>query len=253
MPTPVPKPKPQDQPDPDAQILQGGPGETPLTEERPKPSDAPSLVTVKYGGKDYTVAPEIAEAWSAREKEFGQKISEQGTELGSLRKFRQSVEQTVTPPRPTGSDLGTLLFENPNEAISQIRQGIIREVEGRYSQDQSQREFWRGFYRKHDDLDGEDTLVQAVMQRHWGELETLPVSTAQDKIADLTRGEILRISKKLKGGREDELPQGRAVVEGASSTPSRRKAEPEPEGPKSLSDVIRANRARRLQPTPAKG
>lgn len=242
----TPTPKPQDQPNPDAALLQGGPeGTPPAAPVAPKP-DAPQTVAVKYGGKEYVAPPELAAAWEARELEFGKKLSEHGQELGDLRRFRESVTKTVTPPPPQ-RDLGTMLFENPNQALTQLREEIKTEVRQEYAQDQGQRQFWGAFYRKHEDLDGEDTLVKAVMQQHWGELSVLPVSSAQDKIADLTRSEILRISKKLKGGSEEELPQGRAIVEGVG-TPSPKRTPAEPAEPKRLSDIIRENRKRRLSP-----
>ncbi len=248
----MPKPgeKPKDQPEhPDAEILKGGPAETAL-EAPAKETPSPRLVSVKYGGKDIQVPEDVAQAWESREREFGQKLSEHSQELGELRKFRTSVQQTVQPQTPQRPDLSTLMFENPAEYNRLMREEIKAEIRQEYTQDQGLRDFWRSFYRKHDDLDGEDSLVQAVMQRHWGELQTLPVSSAQDKIADLTRGEILRISKKLKGGNtEEELPQGRAVVEGASRPVSRTRKTEEDEGkPKTLSEVIRDRRQARLAP-----
>ena len=233
-------------------VIQGGPETAPPAEPKRPAADEPKLVAVKLSGREFNLPEDVAQALQAREQEFGQKLSEHSNELGELRKFRQSVQQTVIPPQDQKRDLGTLLFENPNEALGRLRQEIKEEMRMEYGRDQSEQKFWQGLYRKHDDLEGEETLIRAVMQQHWGDLQALPVGDAQDKIADMTRSEILRISKKLRSGKDEELPQDRAVVEGAGSAAPRRKAA-EPEGPKSLSEVIRANRTRRLSPAAPKG
>lgn len=248
----MPEEKPKGSVDP-TPPMQGGPEGTPPggVQERP-PADAPKLVTVKYGGREIQVSEDAAGALEAREAEFQRKLSEQGTELGQLRKFRETVQQTVTPPQRQEPDLDTLMFENPGEFRRRFQEQIKNEVRQEYVRDQGERAFWADFERKHKDLEGEQDLARFVMQRHWGELEALPVSQAQGKIAELTRKEILRIHQKIKGGTDEELPSERAVVEGAGGPAPRRKVT-EDEGPKSLSETIRLSRSRRLTPTVAKG
>lgn len=249
----TPAPKPADQPNPDAAILQGGPEGTPqgapAAPVKPEPS---ATVTVKYGGQEFAVPPELGAALQAREQEFGRKLSEQGGELGELRKFRQSVQQTVTPTPPP-RDLGTMLFENPNEALVRHKEEIKSEIRQEYTQVQNERDLWLKFFQQNEDLDGEQPVVQLMLQQYGNEIRSLPESDRFKKLGDLTRREIIRIANKFKGGGDEEdLPSGRAIVEGAS-TPRPKKVVTEPEKPKSLSEIIRAGRQRRLSPTAPKG
>ena len=245
----------QDQPITPAPILAGGPGGemAPAPPQQTPPADPPSppsRVKMKLGGREVELEPEIAEVVQSREREFQQKLSEHSNELGELRRFRQSVQQTVTPPAaPQAPELETLLFENPKAALSRLRQEITEDVTQQYRQDQHRQQFWRDFYRANDDLDSSDELmVQAVMSSHWGELQALPMSEAIKRIGDMTRNEILRISKKLKTGGET-LPVNRAIVEGAGVPAPKRTASTEPDdGIHSLSDVLRKRREQRRNP-----
>src|SRR3972149_4175864 len=88
------KPQPTDQDpagDKDAGFLGGGPGKDDPVEEK-KESATPTGVEMTIAGQKYTLDPAIASALEERERQFERKMSEQGTELGELRRLKQQVD-----------------------------------------------------------------------------------------------------------------------------------------------------------------
>lgn len=221
--------------------IQGGPGGEP--EQRPEPK----LVAVKYGGREMQVPEDVASAWSEREREFEQRFSRQGAELGDLRKRWQSVEETTRSStrreEPKEPDINTLWFENPQKAAELIEQRITSGIESRYRQDQALKGFWDGFYRANDDLREDEWVVQGVFRDHFDEIADLPRTKAQEKLAELTREKILRLTRKVKPASDHDR---RDLLEPASGErPPRPAARDEDEGPQSISAVLSQRRAAR--------
>lgn len=225
----------------DAAVMNGGPGsERPEPEHKEEP--APSAQEVTIAGRKFSVDPELARQLEQREQDFNRKLNEHSQELGQLRKLVQP--QVVEQPK--GYD--TLLFENPNEAINRLKKEIREEVVGEYVQDQTQQKFWNGFYSKHKDLsrDDDDFLVRGVLQQNWQTLSPLAPEEASEKLADLTRRQILRYSQKSKVEDENQpITAPRTQVESASRPMPRPAPAREDEGPATLTDVINQRRAAR--------
>ena len=230
---PKPSAGPAATPDPEPTAQASGPGQP----ASPPPPE-PKLVTVKWGEKELQMPEDLARTWQEREQAFDRKLSETGQELGQLRTFHKTYAPVVSsfqqPAKPAEPDLNTLWFENPAAAKDAIKKEVRAEIVGEYQRDQAIKTFWDGFYRKHDDLRDDDFLVEAVLQRNPG-LFDLSVREAQEKLADLTRTEILRLSRKAKPT-TDATPAAHPLTEAASGE---RAPSPPAEAPKrqTLSDL----------------
>jgi hypothetical protein len=219
----------------------GGPEAPP-----PSPPDAPKLVSVRWQGQEFQMPEHAAQAWQERE----QTLSRQGQELGDLRRRSQPAQpaQPRDPEAEWNQRINTLWFENPAEAAKLLEERAYRRIAGEYRQDQAMRTFWDEFDRKHGDLREDRWVVEATMSRNWEALADLPHAQAQDKLADLTRNEILRLARKAKPA--DTNGNGappRHLAEPASGDrpPTRRSEDDDDRGPKTLSDAIRSIQRRR--------
>jgi hypothetical protein len=226
-------------------VISGGPAPEP---ESPQPK----LVTVKHGGREIQMPEDVATAWQEREREFNQSFSRQGAELGELRK-KVSAPPPPAPraEEPREPDINTLWFENPQAAYQKIKQEVRDEIAGDYRRDQALQRFWDGFDRANDDLREDRWLAEQVMRDHFDELADLPTRKAQERLGELTRERILRLTRKFKTTpNDDERP--RLMVEPASGERPVRPARQEPEAPTTLSGVLKARadarRAARARP-----
>jgi len=148
------------------------------------------------------------------------------------------------PATPAEPDIDTLWFENPKKARDMIKQELRQEIVGEYRQDQALRTFWEGFYRSHDDLRDDDWMVRSLFQEHFNELADLPTRQAQEKLGEITRTQILRLTRKTKTN--DTTP--RDLLEPASGDRPPRPAAQDDDEPKSISGLIAARRAERNKP-----
>lgn len=216
----------------------GGPGAEP---EPPQPK----LVTVKHGGRELQVSEDVAAVWQEREREYEQRMSKQGAELGEYRKRWQQVEPLLKQPEtPKEPDINTLWFENPQAAYQKIVTDVETKIEAKYRQDQAFRSFWDGFYRKHDDLREDDWVAKTVFQENFNELAELTPDKAQEKLGELTREKILRVARKFKTT-DDNRTRPTLLEPASGDRPPRPTRNEEDEGPNSISELIQQRRAAR--------
>lgn len=167
-----------------------------------------------------------------------QKLARLEGENAALRAPKQPAQKPQEP------DWEELLFTDPKNAVALIKKSIrdelTNELTTTYKKDQGEKQFWDDFYKDHGDLKDDDDLVRTTLNKHLGELADLPVKKASEKLAELTRDRIMRYTNTTKGGKK-------AVTEGAGQ-PSPVKKAPEPNKVVTLSDIIKARRAKRLNP-----
>lgn len=218
----------------DAQVVtMEPPPPAPPAGEPPAPQPA-ARRKVKLAGKEIEVDAETADAIEAREQEFSSKLSEQGAELGMLRRQVASPgTPPATPPTPTPKkDLSKLMFEDPAAFITELKADVREEMTAEYRQDQNTKMFWSGFNKKYPDLEHANNLSRSLMANHYEALQDLTVDKAYEKLADLTKQEITRLSRASGGS-------PRTTVEGPSGQrPPAPPAAP-PDGQRRVSDVIR--------------
>ena len=128
----------------EAALLDGGPGTVPPSEPEPTGDSppVPSQETIRLGGQEFTVEASLADAVRQREQDAQRKISEQGAELGTLRKLQTPPppEEPAVPSSLSDEEAGQLLFEKPAEFVNKwVSQRIDAAVEAKaqeFSQEQ---------------------------------------------------------------------------------------------------------------------
>jgi hypothetical protein len=216
--------------------------------------DVTKTVKIKMSGKEFEVAPELASAYEAREQEFQRKVSENSGELGTLRKYKQEVEPVLTQLRSspqgqsTGTNLNVLWYENPEAAAKVVEDRVSQRLTAQYQQAESIKAFWDGFYSENKDLAEDKFVVKAVFSEKYGELAPLSIREAQTKLADATRDELLRISRKMKSENTTLNRSGELEEASGERAPKPTAAELEDRNaPKTLSEVIASRRQARRQ------
>ena len=185
-------------------------------------------------------APKVQEPdWAAELAAVNQKLARLEGENAALRQPKQQQQQ----PKAAEPNWEELLFTDTNQAVAllkkNVREEITNELTSQYRRDKGETEFWTDFYKDHDDLKADDDLVRTTLQSHMAELADLPVKKAAAKLAELTRDRILRYTN-------GTTPKGKkAVTEGASQPSGGKKVE-QPSKPLTLSDIIRARKAKRF-------
>jgi len=175
--------------------------------------------------------------WAAELAAVNQKLARLEGENAALRQPKQQQTKAAEP------NWEELLFTDTNQAVAllkkNVREEITNELTSQYRRDKGETEFWTDFYKDHDDLKADDDLVRTTLQSHMAELADLPVKKAAAKLAELTRDRILRYTN-------GTTPKGKkAVTEGASQPSGGKKVE-QPSKPLTLSDIIRARKAKRF-------
>lgn len=205
------------------------------------PPAPPARRVVKLSGKDIEVDADTADAIEAREVEIQHKLSEQGEELGRLRKTATTAGSTPPAAPAPKKDLSKLMFEQPEEFIRELKQEVREELVSEYRNDQGEKAFWSDFSNKYPDLTHAQTLSRMLLAKHYTELGELKVDEAQKRLADYTVMEINRLSK-----RSATPPSPGSIVEPSSG---HRPATPPaaPSAPTKLSDVIRGRQEARRQ------
>jgi hypothetical protein len=134
-------------------------------------------------------------------------------------------------------------FSDPNGTLRAFGERVAKQVEDRltrkYQQEQGTNRFWSEFKEKHPDLADDTDLVSATLNANFASIANMPVDEAIDRLADLTRQRILRYSKNSNGGTKSR----KAVAEG-ENPPQPRPTAPAQTNVTTLSDLIRARRAR---------
>lgn len=243
---------------PEATLPEGVEEELRAANEKAAAHEANQLVAVKIGGREFKVAPELADAYSEREKEFSRGITmdrQSAQELQQLRDWRTQVMQPNgrQDQGPYNGEFQTKFFTAPHEAARMIEDNTLRRAEQLYELREGDRRFWDGFFRQNPDYVDAEPLARYLAQNHFQELMTMPtVSQRQERLAELTGKEILRITRKVKT--DDDKPRPRPVERASGERvpePSREEQE-EANLPKSLGDALRQNAKARARAREAK-
>lgn len=204
---------------------------------------APTTAEVTINGKKYVVDKAMAEALEA-ESAKQREILEAAREAARKAAPRDNKPESTKKPEEDDADL---LFTDPSAFKRKLREEIETDLRGEYEREKQREAFWDRFYKVNDDLKKDhQILVEAVMNRDYQELVTLPVGDQFTKLGDRVRDELLRLAGK---SRSDQ-PSKRTVVEGADNdTPRKAPADDEPAGDDkvvSIADVLKAQRQARI-------
>ena len=245
------KPTPQPTDDP----IVGGPGQE-------TPPGGQTQVEVILGGVKFLVNPDVAEAMrahdTAREIQFTRKLSENGEELGRLRKEARDKE---TPPvddrwHPDGGEgeyegRDALFLHSPtravNEELDRREQRMKTELRAEYNTDRAKEKWWGKFWRNNPDLhaDTDQFLVNAVMLNQFSELKDMDEEASIKKVGELTRSNILSVSKRISTG-EDPPPGGRDRLEAGGTQGPGDRGRPAPRPTRTATQVLKDRRTKRF-------
>lgn len=228
----MPRPyKPRNRPSPDSAVLQGGPGDEgewdsevhiddddTYEDPRPSPPNDPMAAL--------TARMNALEAENAN--------------------LRRAIPPAVPAPTAPASDpyddidWETELYSNPKEALKKygkiVKDEVSRDLTSKYQQERGQSKFWEDFYKDHKDLKDDHFLVQSTLSANMAALANVPVADAMNKLADLTRQNIMRYSQKGAGRK--------ARVEGNDPPQPRPQPREEPTVV-TLGDILRSRREAR--------
>lgn len=230
--------------------IQGGHGNPTPPPDLSRSDDEPTMVSVVVGGVAMDL-PEDQAALVQAEQEAARQV------IQGLQVVEPSSDDRLNDDDPTAADL---LFTDPAAAIAKITKEVTDTVRGEYRQDQASKDFWGDFYRENNDLREEDHIVRAVLDRDMDTLKNLTGKGGRDKLAELTKGEILRITEKHQKGKKKKADDTTTLEGGgaddAPTSPDNPPKEPSGRLP-TLGDAIkerRLNRARAArggQPPPS--
>lgn len=198
----------------DGEIMQGGlpPMEMPTapvdTTQAVETTQQPEVKKYFVGNKSFATAEE-ALAYANGMEEMQARAS------ASLSKPTDPVEVQAKPR------LGQLLFENPDEALEQVKQQAKSEIREEQRAIAERTEFWHNFYSEHTDLKGMDTLVDAVLEREKarGGLAQLTWNQAAPILAAKARAELLKIRNVPSGGQALSSRPAMVASSNGASTP----------------------------------
>ena len=173
------------------------------------PTPAPTLVEVEIGGVKMKVAEDVASAITKQKEE-----SQGAVEEAEARAADATRAAAIPAPQPKEGEkrdpfayLGDQLFEDPAAALrgfaQLMKQNITSDLTGKYQAASNEKEFWADFYETNPDLKEFKLQVDGVTDKNMSKIGSLPVDKAVDRIADLTRKELLRISNKFGKGKQE--------------------------------------------------
>lgn len=197
----------------------------------------PVDVEVELNGKKFKVTPELAEVIKAM------KASPEP----------QPQQQVVFAPPPTQQQqadplegLEQLWYTRPREAFQFLEERITKKVRAEYMAERSREKTWETFYSKHPDLKPWTHFVQAAYSKNQSMLGNMSVDKGLDKLAELTRTELLAATSGFRHNVPTQTPP--VITEGSSSsTPQATPAPAQTEPPSSLTAALKARKAQRRQ------
>lgn len=165
--------------------------------------------------------------------------------MGQIQILSQQVTGMSKPPvaaliaKSDAYDYATGLFTEPEVALNKLRAEIKAEVKaelgGMYEAAETKKDFWNTFYSENADLKTEKLVVDAVLQRDYSKLSTMPIAEASAKLSDSVKKELMR----LKGGKSDSDTSNKGVEGSSTRLNTPNTGQPTDSNIMSLSEIIR--------------
>lgn len=203
-------------------------------------------------GEEFPMGDDPGDTNPEPDKKPEDPLSHLTKQVEALQRDNEALKRQIPPATPktpdpkdapAETDWNNLLFTDPKAAVAEIKrqakEEVTREMRGEYNKAENTKVFWRKFYAKNKDLRSDHDLVELTLNGNLGDLANIPVDTAMERLADLTRQRILRYTGSAASNRGKK-----ARVEGSDApTPPREAGEPDE--PVRLSDIIKARRNKR--------
>lgn len=224
-------------------VIVGGPG-----------MDAPTFQPIKYGDREFKTQDELTGYLDElnNERTTLKKKIETKTEPSAA--AAAATPQPITlPDYITDDDLKGIAEEDfltkPKEVLKgllgKVGQNVEKRLTTQYNAQKVMDQWWTNFFDSNKDLSKHKNIVQMVFQANSGELASLTMDKASERLADLTRDTILQVSGGEKSARPEKQPGNKAVVEGSGGRLPARSQEEEQPQIRSLTGVLKARQAAR--------
>jgi glutamate synthase domain-containing protein 2 len=205
----------------------GGKVEAPV-EAKPAAPEEPKQPMIRIGGVEFKSIEEAVKYADdlARAKE------QEEAYLQGFQKAKEANEPQV-PEKSIDEILEEKLFENPRQAIADLRKQVKEEIFAEYNkmmteqaqatqQAQANEALWSNFYKENTELSDPDTreyIQDHLLKKHWDRLKDLPLTKSLPELAEMAR-KALKISKE-NALPSKELQSGPAIVAGSSGDATR--------------------------------
>ena len=182
-------------------------------------------------------------AWA---KELTEGLKTLRTDFDGFRQQRVVPRQPQQQAEPDPYDaLAAELFVNPasalRKAVEMGRSSVLSTVTTQSQQQQAMSGFWSAFYEGNKHLRDASDVAERVLERNFDSWRSLSIPDAQEKLAEETDKEILRIAKALNKGKGPnkgtQLESGRGPGSGDDNITELR--------PKSAKQILNARAAAR--------
>jgi len=196
--------------------LPGQQAEVPAAEATPAPEAAKEVF--KIGTESFD---SVSEALEYAQKLDREKLERDAYELGKEEATPKSTEAKVDPDAEFDQRMADLMFENPAEAIKQIRAKAVQDAESTVTKkseaQQTQEKTWNKFYSDNKDLTPHKDIVDFILQKNWNTLKVMPGDKALQKLSELTKTRIGEIVSSMRT--EEVIPSGNAQVTSTTGDP----------------------------------
>jgi len=240
---------------PDEEVMDGFPQDGDEFKEAPDPAapseaegdvvpESPSAKKLRLGDREFDLDPNTAGAFEVLT----------GMIQGGFDEIRKGIAKPEPKPEATDDPLANideLLFTEPRKALDLYGQAIEKRLEDKYqaaqqknSQADQIKEFWKDFWDSNDDLSRKEDqiLAEAVFAKNYDDLSKI-TSQARlaEQLADLTRQEILSISRRAKS-------KPVRVESGGTREPVKQsKPEEQESNVRSIADAVKERRRKRRE------
>lgn len=203
--------------------------------EEADPSTEEDTAEIVIGDSTFTVPMAVAQALEDAERRSDDVSKELRAYVDSqLNKIQSASRQEVKPAEQPNFDMDKFL-ENPEAFLSKyaenIEQKVTQKLTQQYESTSGRDKFWQAYAKENKDLDNPDMdfLSKATFAQHYDELAPLSADKAIKRLAQLTRSNVVKFSKALKGLAPAERNPTTTLVKG-SPTKISSKEEPKTDG-----------------------
>lgn len=184
--------------------------------------------------------------------DHNEKMRSQIQQYDQLLRNAQLGQQSAAPATHSASavkDIGDIWWENPAQAVSQLKSDFDKKVDEKLQQKEYERNFWESFYASNADLKNFRDEVNTISNRNMKSWYDLPTDEAAKKLAAATRDYIKSVRDRMTDGRT--MPErGSDVTLGATHQEMQMPAlSPEDAAGVSFVDQIKSLRRKAAMPS----
>jgi hypothetical protein len=240
----------------EADVISGGPLEhgspvvetpTPPKEPVETPPAAIEMVEAEIGGVKVQVP-----------KVFADQYNQMMVEVSTINARLRAMEK---PPAPKDEldpldDADVAIFSDPKGTLRKVieiaKAEVTQSVKAEAQTTRLQEEFWKEFYKTHDDLDPDidGPVVQVTMAREFQTMKNMKSKDAIKYLGEQSKAQLLKIAAKRGApASKPTKPTSEGANEPSTSRSKQKDTSVSTHKPQSIVDVLRVRRAARMKAT----